>query len=85
MQAVEIEGPGTTTEAPTIVMLENPDYDKPAEEPAAEEPAEEPAVEEPKQNPPTNNFLVGKVMQKTHGKADPELTLNILKKNLGLK
>jgi Asp-tRNA(Asn)/Glu-tRNA(Gln) amidotransferase B subunit len=29
--------------------------------------------------------LVGKVMQKTHGKADPELTLVILKKNLGIK
>jgi aspartyl-tRNA(Asn)/glutamyl-tRNA(Gln) amidotransferase subunit B len=43
------------------------------------------AVEETKQNPATINFLVGKVMQKTHGKADPELTLNILKKNLGLK
>jgi len=43
------------------------------------------AVEEAKQNPATINFLVGKVMQKTHGKADPELTLNILKKNLGLK
>jgi len=28
---------------------------------------------------------VGKVMQKTHGKADPELTLVLLKKNLGIK
>ena len=43
------------------------------------------AVEEAKQNPETINFLVGKVMQKTHGKADPEVTLNILKKNLGIK
>jgi len=42
------------------------------------------AVEDAKQNPEIVNFLVGKVMQKTHGKADPELTLTILKKNLGL-
>ena len=43
------------------------------------------AVEDAKQNPEIVNFLVGKVMQKTHGKADPELTLVILKKNLGIK
>ena len=42
------------------------------------------AVEEAKQNPEIVNFLVGKVMQKTHGKADPELTLTILKKNLAI-
>ncbi len=42
------------------------------------------AVEDAKQNPDIVNFLVGKVMQKTHGKADPELTLALLKKNLGL-
>jgi aspartyl-tRNA(Asn)/glutamyl-tRNA(Gln) amidotransferase subunit B len=42
------------------------------------------AVEDAKQNSEIVNFLVGKVMQKTHGKADPELTLTILKKNLGL-
>ena len=42
------------------------------------------AVEDAKQNPEIVNFLVGKVMQKTHGKADPELTLALLKKNLGL-
>ena len=46
---------------------------------------EEPkAVEDAKQNPEIVNFLVGKIMQKTHGKADPELTLALLKKNLGL-
>jgi len=28
--------------------------------------------------------LVGKVMQKTRGKADPELTLSLLKKHLGI-
>lgn len=44
---------------------------------------EEPqAVEESKSNPQTINFLVGKVMQKTRGKADPQLTLELLKKNL---
>ena len=42
------------------------------------------AVEDAKQNPEIVNFLVGKVMQKTQGKADPELTLTLLKKNLGI-
>ncbi len=42
------------------------------------------AAEESKQNPETVNYLVGKVMQKTQGKADPELTLTLLKKNLGI-
>jgi len=42
------------------------------------------AVENAKQNPEIINFLVGKVMQKTHGKADPELTLTLLKQNLGI-
>ena len=41
------------------------------------------AVEEAKSNPQTINFLVGKVMQKTKGKADPKLTLELLKKKLG--
>ena len=43
------------------------------------------AAEDAKQNPETVNFLVGKVMQKTHGKADPELTLTLLKKNLDIE
>ncbi len=44
---------------------------------------EEPqAVLESKSNPQTINFLVGKVMQKTKGKADPKSTLDLLKKNL---
>jgi len=42
------------------------------------------AVEEAKQNPEIVNFLVGKVMQKTQGKADPELTLMLLKKSLAI-
>ncbi len=41
------------------------------------------AVEEAKSNPQTINYLVGKVMQKTKGKADPKLTLDLLKKQLG--
>ncbi|QMU55226.1 MAG: Asp-tRNA(Asn)/Glu-tRNA(Gln) amidotransferase subunit GatB [Nitrosopumilus sp.] len=46
--------------------------------------SEEPqAVEQAKSNPQTINFLVGKVMQKTKGKADPGLTLNLLKKQTG--
>ena len=44
---------------------------------------EEPqAVEQAKSNPPAINYLVGKVMQKTKGKADPKLTLDLLKKKI---
>ena len=43
------------------------------------------AAKDAKQNPEIVNFLVGKVMQRTHGKADPELTLTLLKKNLGIE
>ena len=47
--------------------------------------SEEPqAVEQAKLNPQTINFLVGKVMQKTKGKADPALTLDLLKKQTGI-
>jgi len=42
------------------------------------------AVEQAKSNPQTINFLVGKVMQKTKGKADPVLTLELLKKQIGI-
>jgi len=46
--------------------------------------SEEPqAVNEAKSNPQTINYLVGKVMQKTKGKADPKLTLDLLKKQIG--
>jgi aspartyl-tRNA(Asn)/glutamyl-tRNA(Gln) amidotransferase subunit B len=46
--------------------------------------SEEPqAIEQSKSNPQTINFLVGKVMQKTKGKADPKLTLDLLKQELG--
>jgi len=45
--------------------------------------SEEPkAVEEAKSNPQTINYLVGKVMQKTKGKADPKLTLDLFKKEI---
>ena len=48
--------------------------------------SEEPqAVEQTKTNPQTINYLVGKVMQKTKGKADPALTLNLLKKQIGVQ
>ncbi|MCE9617764.1 MAG: Asp-tRNA(Asn)/Glu-tRNA(Gln) amidotransferase subunit GatB [Nitrosarchaeum sp.] len=44
---------------------------------------EEPqAVKQAKSNPQTINYLVGKVMQKTKGKADPKLTLDLLKKKI---
>jgi aspartyl-tRNA(Asn)/glutamyl-tRNA(Gln) amidotransferase subunit B len=46
--------------------------------------SEEPqAVEQAKSNPQTINYLVGKVMQKTKGKAEPTLTLDLLKKQIG--
>lgn len=35
-----------------------------------------------KENPATINYLVGKVMQKTKGKADPKVTLDILRKKI---
>ena len=44
--------------------------------------AEPQAVEQAKSNPQTINYLVGKVMQKTKGKADPKLTLDLLKKQI---
>ena len=43
---------------------------------------EQKAVYEAKSNSDTVNYLVGKVMQKTKGKANPTLTLDIIKKKL---
>ncbi len=43
---------------------------------------EEKAVTEARQNHDTINYLVGKVMRKTKGKADPATTLDILRKKL---
>ena len=40
------------------------------------------AVKDAKQNPETINYLVGKVMKKTRGKANPSLTLELVKKKL---
>ncbi len=40
------------------------------------------AVKQAKSNPNTMNYLVGKVMQKTKGRADPALTLQLLKKEM---
>ncbi|MEO9308820.1 MAG: Asp-tRNA(Asn)/Glu-tRNA(Gln) amidotransferase subunit GatB [Nitrososphaera sp.] len=46
---------------------------------------EEPvAVQQAKENPQTINYLIGKVMQRTKGKADPVSTLNIFKEKIGL-
>ncbi len=45
--------------------------------------AQEPtAVQQARENPQTINYLVGKVMQKTKGTADPTLTLKILKEKI---
>jgi len=43
---------------------------------------EKKAVSEAKNNPDTVNYLVGKVMKKTKGKANPSLTLDLIKKRL---
>jgi aspartyl-tRNA(Asn)/glutamyl-tRNA(Gln) amidotransferase subunit B len=43
---------------------------------------EEKAVMEVRHNPDTINYLVGKVMRKTKGKADPTTTLDIIRKKL---
>ena len=43
---------------------------------------EQKAVSEAKQNPDTINYLVGKVMRKTKGKANPKLILDIIRKKL---
>jgi len=40
------------------------------------------AVQQAKEKPETINYLVGQVMKKTKGKADPAATLNILKEKL---
>jgi aspartyl-tRNA(Asn)/glutamyl-tRNA(Gln) amidotransferase subunit B len=40
------------------------------------------AVKQAKENPQTINYLVGKVMQKTKGKADPVITLKILNEKI---
>jgi aspartyl-tRNA(Asn)/glutamyl-tRNA(Gln) amidotransferase subunit B len=42
------------------------------------------AVQQARENPQTINYLVGKVMQKTKGKADPTITLNLFKKKIGI-
>ena len=44
---------------------------------------EKQAVHDAKENPETVNYLVGKVMQKTKGKADPTKTLELIKSKLG--
>jgi len=44
---------------------------------------EKQAVLDTKKNPETVNYLVGKVMQKTKGKADPTKTLELIKSKLG--
>ena len=41
-------------------------------------------VQEVKENPEAVNFLVGKVMKKSKGKADPSITLKILKQKLSI-
>ncbi len=40
------------------------------------------AVRDAKQNPNAMNFLLGKVMQMTRGRADPKITLNLIKARL---
>jgi aspartyl-tRNA(Asn)/glutamyl-tRNA(Gln) amidotransferase subunit B len=40
------------------------------------------AVRDAKHNPNAMNFLLGKVMQMTRGRADPKITLNLIKARL---
>lgn len=42
------------------------------------------AIQQARENPQTINYLVGKVMQKTKGKADPTTTLKIFKEKIGI-
>ncbi len=46
---------------------------------------EQKAVSEAKTNPETINYIVGKIMRKTQGKANPSHTLDIIKKKLDLQ
>ena len=46
---------------------------------------EQKAVSEAKQKPDTINYLVGKVMRKTKGKANPSLTIDMIRKKLDSK
>ena len=47
--------------------------------------SEESAVKDAKQNPNAANFLLGKVMQLTGGRADPKIALNLIKTKLAVK
>jgi aspartyl-tRNA(Asn)/glutamyl-tRNA(Gln) amidotransferase subunit B len=44
--------------------------------------AEESAIRDAKNNPNVANFLLGKVMKLTKGRADPRITLNVIKTKL---
>src|SRR5919198_1373548 len=44
--------------------------------------AEESAIRDAKNNPNVANFLLGKVMKLTEGRADPQITLNVIKTKL---
>ena len=44
--------------------------------------AEPAAVADAKKNPAAANFLLGKVMQQTKGRADPKTTLEMIRKKL---
>jgi aspartyl-tRNA(Asn)/glutamyl-tRNA(Gln) amidotransferase subunit B len=46
--------------------------------------SEKSAVKDAKQNPNAANFLLGKVMQLTGGRADPKIALNLIKTKLAV-
>jgi aspartyl-tRNA(Asn)/glutamyl-tRNA(Gln) amidotransferase subunit B len=46
--------------------------------------SEKSAVRDAKQNPNAANFLLGKVMQLTDGRADPKIALNLIKTKLAI-
>ena len=44
--------------------------------------SEESAVKDARQNPNAANFLLGKIMQLTKGRVDPQIALDLIKKKL---
>ena len=44
--------------------------------------AEPNLIEQSTNNPNIYNFILGKIMKKTHGRADPQLTIKLIKKEI---
>jgi aspartyl-tRNA(Asn)/glutamyl-tRNA(Gln) amidotransferase subunit B len=76
------------TGRPVSEVISNVGLGKISDESELKKIVEQVLVEEPTaaqqaiENPQTINYLVGKVMQKTKGKADPTTTLKLLKEKI---